>query len=132
MKKLQLALTFSQCKTIVENGQDLRSSVDQLNDQPDWLLEMGGITSIYELKSIIECGCASGAFMPAVTYYTANKIMSQYGDDILEFLDNTGSCDVIAIDPSFDSWSGIAVKFVSMAVELWCIQFDSVVDGMDY
>lgn len=77
------------------------------------------------IAAIMEGGCASGAYMPAVTYYKANDIMSQYGDDVLQYIE-----DMLGELPQFRqevSWTGIAVFFLSCAVELWA---DSVSDEL--
>ena len=118
-------LTFSQCKAIANAGMDLRQAVERLNDQPEWLTEMGAIDSAYELAAIIQGGCASGAYMSAVTYYTANKIMAEYGDDVLEYLDNEGGFE-LSIDVIKESWSGLAVKLLSIAVECWCYNLSDI------
>ena len=124
-------LTYTQCKEITENGDDLRDVVERLQDQPEWLLSMGGINDICELRAIIEGGCASGAYMPSVTYCTANRVMAQYGDDVLEYLADQAECP-FGLDPSQDSWSGFAVRVLSSAVEMWALNFDDVTSGLTY
>jgi hypothetical protein len=124
-------LTYTQCKEIINNGDDLRDFVEQVNNQPEWILAMGGVNDICELRAIIEGGCASGAYMPAVTYCTANKVMAQYGDDVLEYLDQTG-VDDFYLNTGSDSWSGFAVKVLSTAVEMWALQFDDITSGLTY
>ena len=92
-------------------------------DQPEWIeyeLER------YDIEAIIQDGCASGTYMPAVTYYKANKMMAEYGDDVLEYIENTW---VELPQPSKgESWTGLAVFYLSVAVESWCQQFD----GFDF
>lgn len=117
-------LTFSQCKQIVELGEDLRSIVEGLNEQPEWLLEMGGIDNISELQRIQKCGCASGAYMPAVTYHTTLEIMGKYSDDILDFI-NDYYGEVPQPKPG-TCWSGMAAFYVSIAVEEWCNRFSNL------
>ena len=82
-------------------------------DVPAWIDQ--DITAT-DVESIVQGGCESGAYMPAVTYHIANKTMSEHGDDVLEYIEN-----VLGELPSItgESWSGIAVKFLSCAVELW-------------
>lgn len=111
-------LTLSELRQIQQAGGDVRQAVDSLNDQPEWLLAMGGINDLAELKAIYQGGCASGAFMPAVTYHTANNIMCDFGDDVIEYLDSE-SCHDFALNPAEDSWSGFASKLLSCAVESW-------------
>ena len=82
--------------------------------QPDWieydLTAMG-------IASICNGGCASGSYMPAVTYYKAVNTMADYGDDVLQYID-----DVLGEMPRIplgESWGGICCLFLSLAVELW-------------
>lgn len=107
--------TLSELHQIKQAGGDIHEVAESLNDQPEWLLAMGGINDLAELQAIYQGGCASGAFMPACTYYTANAVMSQFGDDVLEFI------EVFAAIPDIDgcSWFGFASKVLSVAVEAW-------------
>jgi hypothetical protein len=69
------------------------------------------------IASIVQGGCASGAYMPAVTYYDALRTMSEHGDDVLQFLqDYLGELPAPRSD---ESWSGMACHYLSYAVELW-------------
>lgn len=124
-------LSYTQCKEVVQSGEDLRDVAERLNDQPEWLLSMGGINDVCELRSIIEGGCSSGAYMPAVTYATTNKVMAEYGDNVLEYLSDNGWFEM-KLNPAEDSWSGFAVRVLSTAVELWAIQFDDVTSNLTY
>lgn len=93
-------------------------------DLPDWIRAMDAEITTGDVAAIMEGGCASGAFMPAVTYHTANHTMAEHGDDVLGFIeDHLGELPAI---PSGESWSGIAVHFLSAAVELWasCVAED--------
>jgi len=71
-----------------------------------------------DVTAIIQGGCASGAYMPAVTYYDAANTMSEHGDDVLDFIED--ALGYIEWPHDETSWSGIACHFLSMAVELWC------------
>jgi hypothetical protein len=56
--------------------------------------------------------------MPAVTYYDAVQTMSKHGDDVLQYLeDMTGQ---LPTPPQDICWSGLAVFYLSEAVELFC------------
>jgi hypothetical protein len=83
-------LSFSQCKQIIneECPSELRNVVERLNDQPKWLQSMGVIEEMCTLQSISQGGCASGAYMPAVTYHTALETMLEHGDDILSYIED--------------------------------------------
>jgi len=86
---------------------------------PAWIDE--GL-EYYDIESIQQGGCASGAYMPAVTYFTAKETMNEYGNDVLQYIEDIyGELPEI---PKGESWSGIAVFFLSVAVELWASQFD--------
>jgi hypothetical protein len=69
------------------------------------------------IASICNGGCASGSYMPAVTYWQANNIMADYGDDVLDYIHSVvGELPKV---PSFESWRGMACLYLSCAVELW-------------
>ena len=109
--------TPSQLEQLADNGHDIEEAVEALNDQPEWLLSMGGINEVSEIVSIYQGGCDSGAYMPAVTYHTALLVMNEHGDAILEFIE--GNLGEIPAPKHGESWAGMAVYYVSMAVELW-------------
>tara|TARA_R110000751_G_scaffold297166_1_gene406631 strand:- start:119 stop:466 length:348 start_codon:yes stop_codon:yes gene_type:complete len=92
---------------------------------PDWISD--DITA-QDIASIMQGGCASGAYMPAVTYWQAIETMSKHGDDVLQFIqDSYGELPAIKND---ESWSGIAVFFLSIAVELWAAQIGDELEGI--
>lgn len=72
------------------------------------------------IASICQGGCASGSYMPAVTYYQALRTMSDYGDEVLQYIE-----DIIGELPDWRetyeeiSWRGMACFYLSYAVELW-------------
>ena len=75
------------------------------------------------VAAILEGGCASGSYMPAVTYFQARQTMAEHGDDVLQYLqDHHGSLPAIRDD---ESWSGIAVHFLSAAVETWASNIEA-------
>ena len=41
-----------------------------------------------QVAAIIQGGCASGAYMPAVTYYDAKQTMAEHGDDVLQYIED--------------------------------------------
>ena len=86
-------------------------------DVPDWIEQD---ISPSDVAAIVQGGCASGAYMPAVTYHDALETMQRYGDrsdGVLQYIqDYTGELPQPSPD---ESWSGIAVFFLSYAVELW-------------
>lgn len=82
--------------------------------------------TIDDIEAIIQGGCASGAYMPAVTYYKARETMNEHGDDVLEYIEN--ALGEIPDVPKDTSWAGIAVHFLSSAVELWAGSIETEVD----
>jgi len=82
-------------------------------DVPAWINQ--DITPC-DLESIVQGGCASGAYMPAVTYYDALRTMHEHGDAVLQYIEDIRGelPEVFGM-----SWSGIACLFLSTAVELW-------------
>lgn len=83
-------------------------------DVPAWIDQ--SITPS-EVAAIYQGGCSSGAYMPAVTYHLASRTMNEHGDDVLQYLEDYS--DGIPEIPRGESWSGIAVFFLSYGVELW-------------
>jgi len=83
------------------------------------------------VASILQGGCSSGAYMPAVIYYQANKTMSEHGDDVLTFIEDHYG-EVPAPDMTDMSWDGLAVFFLSVAVECWaCSVEEEITDALD-
>lgn len=69
------------------------------------------------LQDICQGGCASGAYMPAVTYHQALATMNEYGDEVLPYIE--GNYGEIPTAPEATSWAGLACHYLSFAVELW-------------
>ena len=117
--------TFSQCKQLNENG-DFREILEELSNQPAWIIEE---LDICDFHAINQGGCASGAYMPAVTYHQAIATMSEHGNDVMQYIE-----DAIGELPSAHglSWSGLAALYVSTAVELFAGQFIDQLDGVDW
>lgn len=99
--------------------------VEDYIDVPSWIEE--GITAS-EVAAIIQGGCASGAYMPAVTYATALETMNADSDRILDFI-----CEVygeVPAPPTDGSWEGMAVFYVSTAVELWASMIEEELETL--
>ena len=111
--------TSTQLEQLESNEVNLRD----LTDQPEWL----DISDMATIHAVQQGGCESGAYMEAVTYYDAKQTMAEHGDDILEYIASS-----LGELPSHDrdSWGHICVFYFSVAVELWCGQFD--LDGVDW
>jgi hypothetical protein len=103
-------------------------------DVPAWIDQD---LTIYDVDAITQGGCASGAYMPAVTYQTARDTMNTHGDDILDYISDTDTAAICNDDrqwlgrgelpaiPSDISWSGLAVFFLSYAIELFADSLES-------
>ena len=87
-------------------------------DVPAWIDQ--DIT-VDDVKAIQQGGCESGAYMPAVTYHQALETMNDHGDHVLEYLEGTY---IELTPPAGAHWAGIAVYYISTAVELWASGFD--------
>ena len=91
----------------------------------------GRTPTAHDLAAILEGGCASGAWMPAVTYWSALKIMAECEGAVMCRIEDAGLEPSQVIDPS-DSWCGWACSLVSCAVELWAAEVaEQVADLLD-
>lgn len=81
----------------------------------------------YHVHNINLGGCESGAYMPSVTYATASETMDQHGNEVLDYIEKHKGC----LPPleSGVSWEGIAVHFLSHAVELWAKKIAQELDN---
>lgn len=78
----------------------------------------------YDIEAIIQGGCDSGAYMPAVTYYDAGQTMKKHGDDILDYLhDNDISLQTEITNPE-NNMDTLNCLIVSSAVELWAYSIE--------
>ena len=76
--------------------------------------------TVCTVRAICQGGCASGAYMPAVTYFEAKQIMAQYGEDIFDFItDRLGDS---GLDNDCTSYGMKCCAWVSSAVELWAAE----------
>ncbi len=122
-----ISLTMTQCRQIRETGHDLRELIESLEDQPDWITYNEPL-SVYDIKSIQQGGCASGAYMPAVTYVIAADTMNECGNDVFTYIEDVYG--ELPQPPTTESWRGMAVFYLSLAIETWVCQFD--LDGIDW
>lgn len=94
-------------------------------DVPAWIEQ--DITPA-DIAAICQGGCDSGAYMPAVTYHTATETMAKHGDDVLQYIqDAIGGLPIV---PPDSSWSGIAVFYLSYAVDLWAASVEDEVGAL--
>jgi hypothetical protein len=92
-------------------------------DVPSWIEQ--DITG-NDIAAIVQGGCASGAYMPAVTYHTALETMSRHGDEIFDYIES--GCGELPTAPDPLSWAGLACYYVSVAVELFAAGIESEVE----
>jgi len=95
-------------------------------DVPLWIEQD---IEIDDIEAILQGGCSSGAYMPAVTYKTALKTMNDHGDEILDYIENSG-LEISGADLlGQGSWAGMACYIVSIAVELWASQTQNEIEA---
>lgn len=100
--------------------------IEYLPDVPAWIEPDITCSTI---AAILQGGCASGAYMPAVTYHQAAETMAEHGDDVLQYLedrDYLGMPNVFTLEG--ESWSGFACKVLSAAVEAWAMDVESALE----
>ena len=108
--------------TKIKENQDV-SDTDA--ECPDWI-EGGADLSGSCIEAIQQGGCASGAFMPAVTYHAAMRTMAEHGNDVLDYIND--ALGELPTPSDCESWSGMAEHYLSVAVELWASGFEVVED----
>jgi hypothetical protein len=82
-----------------------------------------------DVAAICQGGCASGAYMPAVTYHQAIETMSNHGDDVLQFIEDC-DCGELPHPGDNQSWSGMATFYLSYAVELWASSVEEALETL--
>jgi hypothetical protein len=87
--------------------------VDLGVDVPGWI--RSDLTP-YDMAAILQGGCASGAYMPAVTYRDAKDTMASWGDEVIEYIGDRAPEE----GPDAGSWGSLCCYYLSLAVELWC------------
>ena len=109
---------------------DLAHKIDEILEEnaPAWINEVQKIT-VYDLQSIAQGGCESGAYMPATTYYDAKEVMHKHGDDITDSITDLFE-DGIKYDIADDTWAGFCSKVYSMAVENWVNEQMAMIEAL--
>lgn len=93
---------------------------------PDWIDQD---ISPSDVAAICQGGCASGAYMPAVTYHQALKTMSEHGDDVLQYIED--ALGEIPQPKKGESWAGMACFYLSSAVELWASSVEGELERLE-
>jgi len=94
------------------------TSTDPVGAACGWLRDHGPLTPS-DVAAINQGGCDSGAFMPAVTYWSAKAAMHRWGDEILAYIEDRLGEVPAPDDKNRSSWGTLACFYVSVAVELW-------------
>ena len=81
-------------------------------DVPAWIDQEISPSTV---AAICQGGCASGAYMPAVTYHEALQTMTEHGDEVFDLLETVDNL----MPGVVTSWAGLACDYLSKAVELW-------------
>ena len=95
-------------------------------DIPAWI---DADISPADVAAICQGGCASGAYMPAVTYHAALATMQEHGDDVLQYIED--ALGELPQPSRHQSWSGMAVFYLSYAVELWASSVESELEAFE-
>jgi len=97
-------------------------------DVPRWI---DRDITLGDIVSISEGGCASGAYMQAVTYRDAIATMFKYGDDVLNYLEREG-VDFTEYLRGDESWGGVCCSILSLAVDTWAtVAYSEVEDILE-
>ena len=123
-------IKYTQLKQMADNSRDWREIVEAMNNQPSFLeYEL----DVSDIQAILQGGCASGAYMPAVTYHTAEETMKQHSRAIEEQIEPIAyDLDGIKWNVEEETFSAFCVKCVSLAVESWCWQFEDILSGVNW
>jgi hypothetical protein len=115
------------------NSQDIWNSDKSVTDVlgfigtvPHWIDQDIGISTV---ASIMQGGCNSGAYMPAVTYYRALATMGNFGDDVMDYIQQ--QLGETPAPSAGESWGGMACHYLSLAVELWAGDIYYRLEGLD-
>ena len=103
-----------------------QTELRQFIEIPRWI---NSDIDLAQVWGIVQGGCESGAYMPAVTYHEALQTMGDHGDEVFDYIvDATG--ELPSIPDHVDSWAGMAVFFLSVAVELWAAGAESELEPL--
>jgi hypothetical protein len=87
--------------------------------------------SPYQVAAIIQGGCSSGAYMPAVTYHAAIDTMGEHGAAIYDYLEGVLGELPKPSGADAESWAGSACFYVSCAVECWAMDAGNALSEID-
>lgn len=107
---------------------DYEQELPLTDDIPRWITQLSWTGQ--EVKDLAEYGCGKCCYRPAVINCEALKTMGEYGDDVLEYLEEMGAASTD--DLAGFSWSGMAVEYLSTAVETWASSVLSRIEEGDF
>ena len=83
-------------------------------DVPPWV---DAEIDIHVVASIYQGGCAGYAYLPACEYVTATDTMAEHGDEVLEYLEDSGVGHELMLRGV--SWGALSSHLLMMAIDLW-------------
>jgi len=94
---------------------------------PEWI--RGDDIDTAAVAAIVEGGCASGAWMPAVTYHMARETICKYSDAIDKYLAGSGIdlAEHLTLKPN-QAIDCLLCDIVSLAVEQWTAEVFDIVE----
>ena len=104
--------------------------LDEEHEMSIWMKDHGPLTPA-DVAAINQGGCESGAFMPAVTYWSAKSGMSIWGDEIFAYIEDRLGDVPAPDDKNRQSWGTLACFYVSVAVELWAADTLAALEDID-
>lgn len=125
-----LELTFSQAKAVITAlGRDvLETFISDLNNQPEFMQELGEFDDVASMISLYQSGCAANAHR-SVFYFEAQQCMIKCSDSIEDQLE--GSEIVITFNPSEESFSQFCSKCCVEAVTSYLYHFEEVLEVLE-
>lgn len=98
----------------------LCDSMLDIGELPKWWPDAS--LTLGEIEGIQKADCAGQAYMPAVKLFDASQHMCERGDYVLNYIKQIYG--EIPRPHKSTCWRGLAVFYLSLAVELYCQQFN--------
>lgn len=93
----------------------------QYAEQPSFVVDVQPLSGT-DIAAVIQGGCASGAWMPAVTYNRAAEILRDHEGEVFVLLEDAG-IDPATLPGASRSYRQFGCDLVSAAVEVWCARW---------
>lgn len=91
--------------------------------QPSWLIHEIDLSDVF---SIYQGGCASGAFIPAVTYHIAEAWFNTHSEDMLQYVRDNDSNLVFNFNEL--PFSEFCTRICASAVEYFVFELVNILD----